>query len=84
MNNVIPINLAVEDPLSEIVLRVMLQQSGHHYAVGTCFGHHGFGYLKKRANGFNNVSQGTPFLVLTDLDQEAELNYPNSQTGFTR
>ncbi|NVM22149.1 MAG: hypothetical protein HWN68_10270 [Desulfobacterales bacterium] len=69
MNDVIPINLAVEDPLSEIVVRVMLQQSGRHYAVGTCFGHYGFGYLKKRVNGFNNAAQGTPFLVLTDLDQ---------------
>ena len=69
MNDVIPINLAVEDSLSEIVLRVVLQQSGRHYAVGTCFRHYGFGYLRKRVNGFNNAAQGTPFLVLTDLDQ---------------
>lgn len=69
MNDVIPIHLAVEDILSEMVLRVMLQQSGRHYAVGTCFGHYGFGYLKKRVNGFNNAARGTPFLILTDLDQ---------------
>ena len=52
MNDVIPINLAVEDSLSEIVLRVVLQQSGRHYAVGTCFRHYGFGYLRKRVNGW--------------------------------
>lgn len=69
MNNVIPIHLAVEDPLSETVLRVMLQQSGRCYAVGTCYSNHGFGYLKRRIKGFNNAAKGTPFLVLTDLDQ---------------
>jgi hypothetical protein len=69
MTNIIPVNLAVEDLLSEAVLRGMLKQSGRPYAVGACFSSRGFGYLKKKLEGFNHASKGTPFLVLTDLDQ---------------
>jgi len=69
MNNVIPIHLAVEDLLSEVVLRVMLQQSDRYYAIGTCLKQSGFGYLKKKIAGFNNAAKGSPFLVLTDLDK---------------
>ena len=65
--------LAVEYPVSEFVLKVMLQQSGRNYAIGSCLGRSGFGYLKKSINGFNNAAKGTPFLILTDLDQT---NYP--------
>lgn len=68
MTNPIPVNLAVEDDLSESVLRVMLRQLPRQYAVGTCFSRGGFGYLRKTIHGFNNAAKGTPFLVLTDLD----------------
>ena len=65
----IPINLAVEDPLSEAVLRAILRQSNRPYAVGTCYCQGGYGYLKKTIRRFNNAAKGTPFLVLTDLDK---------------
>lgn len=65
----IPINLAVEDALSEAVLQKILHQSGLPYAVGICYKKSGFGYLKKTIRGFNKVAKGTPFLVLTDLDK---------------
>ena len=68
MNDVIPINLAVEDNLSEELLKCLLRQSGKTFAIGTCYGRSGFGYLKKTINGFNNAAKGTPFFVLTDLD----------------
>lgn len=68
MTNPIPVNLAVEDDLSESVLRVMLRQSPRRYAVGTCYARGGFGYLRKTIHGFNNAAKGTPFLILTDLD----------------
>lgn len=70
MNDNIPINLAVEDDLSEAVLRTMLTRSGRQYAVGSCFSHFGFGYLKNKITGFNNAAKGIPFLVLTDLDKK--------------
>lgn len=64
----IPINLAVEDSLSEAVLKKILNQSGCSYAVGLTYMKNGYGYLKSKINGFNNAAKGTPFLVLTDLD----------------
>ncbi len=68
MSDIIPINLAVEDPLSETVLRKILLQSDRNYWIGSCFCRGGFGYLKKRIGGFNNAAKGTAFLILTDLD----------------
>ncbi len=65
MSLLIPINLAVEDDLSEAVLRRLLQT---RYAVGICYKRGGFGYLKKTIRGFNNASKGMPHIVLTDLD----------------
>jgi len=65
----IPIHIAVEDPLSEAVLRKILICSNRPYIVGSCFNRGGFGYLKKNIRGFNNAAKGTPFLVLTDLDR---------------
>jgi hypothetical protein len=65
MTLLIPINLAVEDVLSEAVLRKILPD---RYVVGDHCMRGGFGYLKKNIRGFNNASKGMPFLVLTDLD----------------
>ena len=65
MNLDISINLAVEDDLSEAVLRKLLPAK---YTVSDCYKKRGFGYLKKNIRGFNNAAKGTPFLVLTDLD----------------
>lgn len=64
----IPINLAVEDVLSEAVLREILKQSQRPFSVGTCLNRGGYGYLKKNLPGLNNAAQGMPYLVLTDLD----------------
>jgi len=66
--NAIPINLAVEDEVSEAVALRLLQESGRDFAVGTCYRRGGFGYVKRTIRGFNNAAKGTPFLVLTDLD----------------
>ncbi len=66
MSLLIPINLAVEDDLSEAVLRRILQT---RYDVGVCYKRGGFGYLKKTIHGFNNASKGMPHIVLTDLDR---------------
>ena len=69
MTEVVPLQLAVEDTLSETVLRTLLRQSGRDFAVGTCYQRNGFGFLKKTIWGFNQAAKGIPFLVLTDLDQ---------------
>lgn len=68
MMNIIFINLAVEDSLSESILRTILRQSNRPYEVGTCFSRGGYGYLKDKIIGFNNAAKGTPFIILTDLN----------------
>ncbi len=65
----IPINLAVEDDLSEAVLKEILKQSQRPFSVGTCLKHRGYGYLKKILPGINHAAKGSPYLVLTDLDK---------------
>ncbi len=65
----IPIQLAVEDDLSEAILRKILSNSKRPFAIGTCYVGRGFGYLRRTIRGFNNAAKGTPFLVLTDLDR---------------
>jgi hypothetical protein len=47
----IPINLAVEDALSEAVLREMLKQSQRPFSIGNCLMNSGYGYLKKNISG---------------------------------
>lgn len=69
MTDPVPINLAVEDELSEAVLRVILHQTQRRFAIGRCYNRQGFGYLRKTIHGFNRAAKGTPFLVLTDLDK---------------
>ncbi len=64
----IPINLAVEDTLSEAVLKEMLKQSQRPFSIGTCLNRGGYGYLKRILPGLNHAAQGMTYLVLTDLD----------------
>jgi len=66
----IPIDLAVEDALSEAVARQLLESCGKPYAIGTVYNRGGFGYLRKTINGWNAAAKGKPFLVLTDLDDK--------------
>jgi hypothetical protein len=69
MTDKIYIILAVEDLLSEAVLRTILRQSGRPYDVQFCIGQRGFGYLRMNIRKLNQASKTTPILVLTDLDR---------------
>lgn len=64
----VAISLAVEDQLSEAVLREILNITEDRFLVTTCYSRGGFGYLKKNIAGFNNAAKGIPFFILTDLD----------------
>ncbi len=66
--NPIPINLVVEDELSEAVARRLLESSPQPYALRIVYSRGGYGYIKEKICGFNNAAKGTPYLVLTDLD----------------
>lgn len=69
MMSQIPVNLAVEDTLSEAVLRRVLEYTARPFYVAACYRKGGYGYLKNHIHGFNHAAQGMPYLVLTDLDQ---------------
>jgi hypothetical protein len=64
----VSIYLAVEDELSEHVLRRVLAEHERKFDVRAVYGKEGYGYLKKKAPGFNHAAQACPFLLLTDLD----------------
>jgi hypothetical protein len=68
MSDPIPVNLAVEDSLSEAILSRLLTHCGGPWAIGTVYSRGGVGYLRKMITGFNNAAKGVPFLVLADLD----------------
>lgn len=71
MKTPIPIRLAVEDDLSEHLLRRTLGDRPIPYAVGGVFGGEGFGRLRRQAGAFNRSARISPFLLLTDLDRAA-------------
>ena len=66
----IPINLVVEDELSEAVCYKILSESHKPFYIGTTYGKHGYGYIKEKIYGFNQASKGTPYFILVDLEDE--------------
>ena len=65
----IAINLVFEDSLSGSVLQKLLANSKKDYIVGYRYNSGGFGWIRKRINGFNQAARGMSYLILTDLDQ---------------
>ena len=70
----IPINIAVEDILSEVVIRKIIITARPSFDISSCYGKQGYDYLKQKIRGFNNASKGIPFVVLTDLESECAPN----------
>jgi hypothetical protein len=64
----VPITLAVEDELSEHLLRALLAQTKRDYLVGAVYGKKGVDFLKQKLPAFNNAAKSAPCLLLTDLD----------------
>lgn len=69
MRNAIQIKIAVEDALSESVLRHAIASRPVRYEIVAVYSQGGFGYLKKQTRAFNNAAKACPFVMLTDLDQ---------------
>lgn len=70
MNDIIPINLVVEDELSEVVVRKILSESRNKFEVGVPYSRGDYGYIKQRIDGFNKAAKGTPYAVIVDLEDE--------------
>ncbi len=62
--------LAVEDPLSEIVARKILEAL--RIGISHTLGLQGKGHLKRKAPNLNQTAKGFPVLMLTDQDSPAE------------
>jgi hypothetical protein len=73
-----PVNIAVEDRLSETVLRLLLSRAKGKPFVSKSYplskgwqkdiGPNGYGYIKKSLPAFNAASAITPFVILVDAD----------------
>ena len=61
---------AVEGDLDEIVLRHLVAEAG--LALGTVYGKTGKSQLRDRIHDYNNAARFTPWIVLVDLDREAD------------
>jgi hypothetical protein len=68
MSLAIPLSLAFEDELTELLILKILRTIPNEYATRTIYNRGGNGYLKKNINGFNNAARGVPYFVGTDLD----------------
>jgi hypothetical protein len=62
-----PVNLVVEDALSEAVCLRLLAH--HSLDAGFVYGNEGYGFIKTRLRGFNHAAKGMCYLVLADLDR---------------
>lgn len=69
---VIPV--AVEGPTDEAVARRLIEAAGAE--LGAVYGKNGKANLLQRLNGYNNAARFAPWLVLMDLDQDADCAPP--------
>lgn len=68
MDYPIPINIVVEDDLSEIIVRTILKSTNIRYTVSACLGKRGYVYIKDKILAFNSACKGMPYIVITDLE----------------
>lgn len=68
------ISAVVEGRLDEVVLRVVVRHAGGR--VGPVYGKQGKQYIHSRLLGYNYAAQSSPWVVLVDLDQDADCAPP--------
>ena len=64
------ITAAVEGTLDQVVLQRLIEDAGG--AMGPVHGRKGKNYLRKNIGAFNHAAKFTPWIVLVDLDQDAD------------
>ncbi len=72
--NLAPISAVVEGRLDEVILRVVVRYAGG--IVGPIYGKQGKQYIQSRLQGYNNAAQYAPWVVLVDLDFDADCAPP--------
>lgn len=61
--------VAVEDVLSEAVMRRLIASSGRHLVIDRVVNAHGYGQIKAGMAKFKAASRVLPHVILTDLDR---------------
>lgn len=64
-----PMTLAVEGDLDEVVLTRLVRRQGGE--IGSVYGLRGKGYLRQKLRGYNNAANFAPWIVLMDLNGDA-------------
>ena len=70
MPSPVTISAAVEGLVDEAVVRRLIACAGGH--PGPVYGKNGKPALRQKMNGYNNAARHTPWVVLVDLDADAE------------
>ena len=73
-----PVNVLVEGITDEAVVRRLLAHAG--LTCGTVYGKRGKGALLERLPSYNQAARFAPWLVVVDLDQDAECAPPFART----
>lgn len=66
----IVVSAAVEGNVDEIIIRRLIAEAGGN--PGTVYGKNGKAYLRNRIKSYNTAATRVPWVVLVDLDQEAD------------
>jgi hypothetical protein len=74
MTELVVVSAAVEGIVDEAVVRKLIVQTGGR--PGTVYGKNGKPYLRRQIEGYNNAAKRLPWLVLVDLDRDAECAPP--------
>jgi len=74
MSGPVIVSAAVEGLVDEAVVRKLVVHAGG--TPGTIYGKNGKTYLRQRINGYNNAARHAPWIVLVDLDRDADCAPP--------
>lgn len=74
MTGSVVVSAAVEGIVDEVVIRKLIVQAGGR--PGTIYGKRGKPHLRQRIQGYNNAARHSPWIVLIDLDRDAECAPP--------
>jgi hypothetical protein len=74
MESIVTVSAAVEGLVDEAVVRRLIIEAGGY--PGTIYGKRGKPFLRQTIAGYNNAARHSPWVVLVDLDHDAECAPP--------
>ena len=77
MKGTVIVSAAVEGIVDEAVARKLITEAGGR--PGTIYGKNGKAFLRRHIDGYNNAARHLPWMVLVDLDRDAECAPPFSE-----